>query len=327
MEKYVEEYEYPLYINNSLIINKLKTISEKIYCKISDINKCYYCRLRISSSGFYVNILEKILYNKKNRDIAHLSIHFSRTGNSIMHWKDNKNNSYDIKFNIIFNKDIVENMILSYSKNYNFNSSLNKQIMKKLTDSIFSIITNKYNNKYLFYKKQRSNSIISENNFNNANTYTDANTNANTYTNNILNNILNNHILNTSYKIKKIEIMKGDETTTSYLKCKSNITPHFCKKNPQSGGEQNPYVVYLSINEIKDYNKIIYKNNNLKKNNIDKNNIKSLELLFTIVNSFNESYNEILYETINKEIENILKTNNILKINNNIKEHEIINVY
>jgi len=311
MEKHKEEYEYPLYINNSLIINKLKTISEKIYCKISDINKCYYCRLRISSSGFYVNILEKILNNKRymNIDIAHLSIHFSRKGKSIMHWKDNKNNSYDIKFNIIFNKEIVEDMILSYSKNYNFNSSLNKKNMKNLTDNIFSIITNRYNNKYLFYKKQRSNSIISENNFNNANTYTNANTNANTYTNE---NILNNHILNTRYNIKKNEIIEGDEITSSYYKCKSNITPDFCKNNLQSGGEQKPYIVYLYINEIKDNNKIIYIDNNLKKNSINENNIKSLELLIIIINSFNESYNEILYETINKEIENILKAKNIL---------------
>ena len=93
MEKYIKEYEYPLYINNSLIEKKLKTISDKIYCKISDINQCYYCRLRIISTGFYVNILEKSNKQYRDIDIAHLSIHFSRKGNSIMHWKDNKNNS------------------------------------------------------------------------------------------------------------------------------------------------------------------------------------------------------------------------------------------
>lgn len=303
MDKYKEEYKYPQYINKYLIINNLKTISQNIYCKITFINVCYYCILRVSNTGFYVNIFDQ--YGK----IGHLSVHFDQEDNerkSIMHWKDDINNKqYKLKFNVIFNKDVVKNMILSYSEKYNFNFNSTQKKLKYLREDIFNIITNKYNNHYLFYKKKRSNSILSEKN--------ELNNQTNT-----------NTISNINDNLKRVYVYNTQQYYNQY--CNYGIKPAICKKRTHSGGEQNSYIVNLHITKINENDKIIYIDNNLKKNNIDKNNIKSLELIITIINAFNESYNEILYEAINKEIENILKINNI-KINNNIKESEIISTY
>jgi len=152
----MEEYNYPKYINKHLIINNLKNISQNLYCKITNINVCYYSIIRFSISGLYINIF---FHNEK---IGHLSIHFSEKGESIMHWIDDENKKrYDIKFKIIFNNENIENILLMYKNNIPSNKH------KIITDKIYNIINSKYDNSYLFYKNRRSNSIISNNELNN----------------------------------------------------------------------------------------------------------------------------------------------------------------
>lgn len=212
-----------------------------------------------------------------------------------MHWIDDENKKrYDIKFKIIFNNENIENILLAYKNNIPSNKH------KIITDKIYNIINSKYDNSYLFYKSRRSNSIISNNELNNNQT------NSNTISNMVKN-------LSRTYSY----------TTEKYYEqyCKLGKKPSICR-NYQKGGEQNSYITYLEIEEIiNNEEKLIFRHNKLQ--NINKDNIKSLELLIIIINSFNLSYNEILYKNIIEELD---RSFNINKIDNIIYK-ENINIY